>query len=164
MSMNPMNKSVTQLKAIFYRALAKDNYNKLIHFVVVDHIIEPMPGRYVVYKFYKKTSAKANNRIAIATDCADIKDWLTLHSMVKKSTKNSVHFTQSKRHGCCKLKVNAEVGQHSDQIQDEIMRLLESGETMANISRSMGCTVPNLYYHRKRYKERMAKQLEVDKT
>jgi hypothetical protein len=42
--------------------------------------------------------------------------------------------------------------------------LLDSGDTITGIAKKMGCTAPNISYHKAQYTKRMAKQLEVDKT
>ena len=69
---------------------------------------------------------------------------------------------QTKTNGFTKVKFASIEGQHSHQIQDEIMRCLDAGETVTSIAKQLGCTSANICYHRNKYKKRMAKELEVD--
>ena len=161
MTRNPLKFNLNQIKAIFNRALPLDLYQQLIHFVTVEKVLAPMPGRYVIHKFYK------NGNIAIATSEPDINDWLELHGVSSVETKYLVDtegkkVAQTKTNGFTKVKFASIEGQHSHQIQDEIMRCLDAGETITSIARQLGCTTANICYHRNKYKKRMAKELEVD--
>ena len=164
MTRNPKKYSRAQLSAIFKRPLSEEEHSKLINFVIVDKILAPLPGRYVIYRFY--TNKKY---IACATTEEDIHEWLTLHGQENTPTEfltdtDGNKVAEAKKFGFCKLNVDPTVGQHREQIQDEIMRLLDSGETLTDIAKKWGCTTANIGYHKAQYTKRMAKQLEVDKT
>ena len=161
MTRDPLKFTSTQIAAIFNRALPLHLYKPLIHFVAVDKVLAPVPGRYVIHKFYK------NGSVAIATSEPDINEWLELHNKKSVETKYLVDtegkkVAQIKKNGFTKVKFNSIEGQHSHQIQDEIIRCLEAGETITSLARQLGCTTANICYHRKKYNLRMAKQLEVD--
>jgi len=155
MPQNPQSTSLTRLKGSFNRALPIEKYKKLVHFVIVKKLFEHCPGDYVCYRFYK-------NCIGVATSEPDINDWLELHNSAPRAV------IRSKFNGAGKLLAQAgqngftrfgtiEGMQNSEQLQDEIMRLLDTGETLSSIGRLLGCTVPNVHYHKRKYKERMAK-------
>lgn len=157
---NPQNYSIDRIKGAFNRALTKDKYNKLVHFVMINQLLEECPGRYVCYRFY-------HNGIAVATSEPDINDWLELHGMSSVETKHLVDtegkkVAQTRKNGFTKVKFNSIEGQHSHQIQDEIMRCLDAGETVKSIAKQLGCTSANICYHRNKYRKRMARELEVD--
>lgn len=157
---NPQNYSIDRIKGAFNRALTKDKYNKLVHFVMINQLLEECPGRYVCYRFY-------HNGIAVATSEPDINDWLELHGMSSVETKYLVDtegkkVAQIRKNGFTKVKFASIEGQHSHQIQDEIMRCLDAGETITSIAKQLGCTSANICYHRNKYRKRMARELEVD--
>jgi hypothetical protein len=164
MTRNPKKYSRAQLSAIFKRRLTKEEHSKLINFVIVDKLLAHMPGRYVCYRFYGH-----KNFVACATSEIEIKEWLTLHGQENTPTEfltdsDGNKIAEARKFGFCKLNVDPTVGQHREQIQEEIMRLLDSGDTITGIAKKMGCTAPNISYHKAQYTKRMAKQLEVDKT
>tara|TARA_B110000444_G_C18528316_1_gene449935 strand:- start:159 stop:650 length:492 start_codon:yes stop_codon:yes gene_type:complete len=159
----PRKQKIQRLRGGFKRALPIENYNKLVHFVIVDKLLKPCPGDYVCYRYYKTC-------IGVATSEPDINEWLELHDSAPRTTVNTKYGRKGKvleqaiQNGYSKFGTVEGVMQTSEQLQDEIMRCLEDGETLSSIGKRLGCTVPNVHYHKRKYKERMAKELEVDKT
>ena len=161
----PQNQQITQilrLKGSFNRALPKDKYKQLVHFVMVKKLLAHCPGDYVCYRFYK-------NYIGVATSEPDINEWLELHQIDPRAMVNPKFNGQGKvleqaaQNGFTKFGGSDGVMQNSEQLQDEIMRMLKSGHTLTSIGRKLGCTVPNVHYHRKKYMKRMHPELAVDK-
>jgi|TARA_R110002167_G_scaffold2255_2_gene11610 hypothetical protein len=160
----PQNQQITQimrLKGSFNRALPKDKYKLLVHFVVVTKLQAHVPGKYTCYRFYK-------NYIGVATSEPNINEWLELHDIDPRATVNPKFNGQGKvlaqahQNGFTKFGGGEGVMQTSEQLQDEIMRMLNSGYTLTSIGHKLGCTVPNVHYHRKKYMKRMHPELEVD--
>jgi len=157
---NPQNTSLTRLKGSFNRALPIEKYKKLVHFVIVKKLFEHCPGDYVCYRFYK-------NCIGVATSEPDINDWLELHNSAPRAVINSKFngkgklLAQAGQNGFTQFGTKHMGMQNSEQLQDEIMRLLENGETLSSIGRKLGCTVPNVHYHKRRYTERAARDAEA---
>jgi hypothetical protein len=157
---NPQNTSLTRLKGSFNRALPIEKYKKLVHFVIVKKLFAHCPGDYVCYRFYK-------NCIGVATSEPDINDWLELHNSAPRAVINSKFngkgklLAQAGQNGFTQFGTKHMGMQNSEQLQDEIMRLLENGETLSSIGRKLGCTVPNVHYHKRRYTERAARDAEA---
>ena len=163
MPQTQQNTKILRLKSSFNRALTLDKYKQLVHFVIVKKLKAHCPGDYVCYRFY-------TNCVGVATSEPDINEWLSLHDLgsrpviTKKLNTSGKVLAQARQNGFTSLGFADGIMQSSENLQDEIMRLLDSGQTLTNIANNLGCTTANIYYHRKRYKERMNKQLEVDKT
>lgn len=163
MPQTQQNIKILRLKGSFNRALPKHKYKKLVHFVIVKKLQAHCPGDYVCYRFYK-------NYIGVATSEPNINEWLELHEINPRATVNPKFNGQGKvlaqahQNGFTKFGGGEGVMQNSEQLQDEIMRCIANGETLTSIGNKLGCTVPNVHYHRRKYKERMGSQLEVDKT
>jgi len=161
MTRNPLKFNLNQIQAIFNRALPLHTYQQLIHFVAVEKVLAPMPGKYVIHKFYK------NGSVAIATSEPDINDWLKLHGKApmkaadKTFNKSGSVKVQAAQTGYSKS-FSQDALVDSKTLQDEIMHRLNNGETITSIAKKLNCSGANICYHKRKYNERMAKQLEVD--
>ena len=126
----PRKQKIQRLRGGFKRALPIENYNKLVHFVIVDKLLKPCPGDYVCYRYYKTC-------IGVATSEPDINEWLELHDSAPRTTVNTKYGRKGKvleqaiQNGYSKFGTVEGVMQTSEQLQDEIMRCLEDGETVS---------------------------------
>lgn len=153
--------TIERLKGGFHRALPLHQYNQLVNFATVKKLLAECPGKYVCYRFYY-------NRVAVATSEPDINEWLELHGL---GPQEPIDISKVKRDGA----VKSTAGQNgyskgfsndamvdSKTLQAEIMHRLDNGATLSSLADELGCTAANIIYHKKKYLERMAKELEVD--
>jgi hypothetical protein len=160
MPQNPHNYPINRIRGAFNRALTKDKYNKLVHFVMIGKLLTECPGRYVCYRFY-------HNGIAVATSEPNINEWLALHGKPpmkaadRKFNKSGSVTVQAGQTGYSKS-FSQDALVDSKTLQDEIMHRLNNGETITSIAKKLNCSGANICYHKRKYNERMAKQLEVD--
>jgi len=157
---NPQKYTIKRLKGGFNRALTLDKYNKLVHFVAVKKLLAECPGEYVCYRWL-------HNVTVVATSEPNIDEWLALHGLEPrlpeeiKLTNSGEQAQQTGQNGYSQgFSSNAMV--NSETLQAEIVHRLDNGATLTSIADELGCTAANVYYHRKKYNERMAKELEVD--
>lgn len=159
--MPPKDKKYTieRLKGGFNRALPLHQFERLVNFVIVKKLLAECPGEYVCYRWY-------HDRIAVATSEPDINEWLALHGLdpqepieVKRPGKRPGNRTYQS--GYSKgFSQDAMVDTH--RLQAEIVQRLDSGSTLSSLAEELNCTPANIHYHRRKYLERMAKELEVD--
>jgi len=152
--------NINRLKGTFNRALTLDKYNQLVHFVAVKKLIAECPGDYVCYRWF-------HDIVAVATSEPNIDEWLGLHGLEPrgsaeiKLTKSGIQTQQTGQNGYSKS-FSHDAMVNSETLQAEIVHKLDNGATLTSIADELGCTAANIYYHRKKYNERMAKELEVD--
>ena len=156
----PQNKSkytIERLKGGFNRALPLHQYERLVNFVIVKKLLAECPGEYVCYRWY-------HDRIAVATSEPDINEWLKLHGL---SPQEPIEITYNRsvnrkyKSGHSKgFSQDAMVDTH--RLQAEIVERLDNGSTLSSLAEELNCTPANIHYHRRKYLERMAKELEVD--
>lgn len=160
MPQNPAKYNVTRLKGTFNRALPLEKFNQLVNFVGVKKVLAECPGDYVCYRFYY-------NGVAVATSEPNIDEWLELHNKTPRGTvkptynKTGIQAQQTGQNGYSKS-FGADAMVNTETLQEQIMHKLNAGGTLTSIADELGCTAANIYYHRKKYNERMNKQLEVD--
>ncbi len=160
MPLNNQKYTPERLKGGFNRALPLHQYNQLVHFVCVKKLLAECPGKYVCYRFYY-------NRVAVATSEPNIDQWLELHGLEPRGSaeiklnNTGIQAQQTGQNGYSKG-FNSSRVVDSKTLQDEIMHKLNNGATLGSLANELGCTTANICYHRKKYNERMAKQLEVD--
>jgi len=153
--------TIERLKGGFNRALPLHQYNQLVNFASVKKLLAECPGDYVCYRFYY-------NRVAVATSEPDINEWLELHGQgpqapidTSKVKRNGGLKTASGQNGYSKgFSNDAMVNSHT--LQAEIMHRLDNGATLTSLADELGCSAANIIYHKKKYIQRMAKELEVD--
>jgi len=152
--------TIDRLKGGFNRALPLHQFNKLVHFVAVKKLLAECPGEYVCYRWY-------HNVTAVATSEPNIDEWLVLHGLEPRLpeeiilNKSGKQTQQSGQNGYSQgFSKDAMV--NTETLQAEIVYRLENGATLTSIAHELGCTAANVYYHRKKYNERMAKELEFD--
>ncbi len=160
MPQNPQKYNINRLKGGFNRALPLHQYNQLVHFVAVKKLLAECPGKYVCYRFY-------HNATAVATSEPNIDKWLGLHGLEPrgsaeiKLTNSGIQTQQTGQNGYSKsFSADAMVDSHT--LQKEIVHRLDNGATLTSIADELGCSAANIHYHRRKYNERMAKELEVD--
>ena len=160
MPQNSKKYNINRLKGTFNRALTLDKYNQLVHFVAVRRLLAECPGKYVCYRWF-------HDIVAVATSEPNIDEWLSLHGLEPrlpeeiKLNNSGEQAQQTGQNGYSKsFSSNAMV--NSETLQAEIVHKLDNGATLTSIADELGCTAANIYYHRKKYLERMAKELEVD--
>lgn len=155
--MPPKDKQYTieRLKGGFNRALPLHQFERLVNFASVKKLLAECPGDYVCYRFYY-------NRIAVATSEPNINEWLALHGLdpqdpieVKRPGNRTYQSGYSKG-----FSQDAMIDSH--RLQAEIVQRLDSGATLSSLAVELNCTAANIHYHRRKYLERMAKELEVD--
>jgi len=161
MPQNHKKYNINRLKGTFNRALPLHKYNQLVHFVMVKKLLAECPGNYVCYRWF-------HDGTAVATSEPNIDEWLSLHGLdprgsveAPKLTNSGIQAQQTQQNGYSKS-FSADAMVNSKTLQAEIMYRLDNGWTLTSIADELGCTAANIYYHRKKYNERMAKQLEVD--
>ena len=134
----------------------------MVNFVAVKKLLAECPGEYVCYRWY-------HNVTAVATSEPNIDEWLSLHGLEPrgsaeiKLTNSGIQAQQTGQNGYSKS-FSSDAMVDSKKLQDEIMHRLNAGATPTRIAHELGCTPANIHYHRRKYNERMAKQLEVDNT
>jgi len=157
---NPQNYSINRIKGSFNRALTLDKYNQLVHFVMVKKLLTECPGKYVCYRFFY-------NGTAVATSEPNIDEWLKLHgleprgSVEIKLTNSGEQAQQTGQNGYSKS-FSHDAMVDSKTLQAEIVHKLDNGATLTSLADELGCSAANIHYHRRKYNERMAKELEVD--
>jgi len=164
MARNPQELKISEIRNIFKRNFKQVDFLKLVHFVVVPNCIMTPPGTYVVAKRY-------HNCVIIATDALCINDWLDAHDLPKRpkldnegwcsagdvKTRKIKKFVAA--NGYSKLGTSEDgVMQQSTELQEDIMKWLAEGATIASISRKLGCSGANVIYHKKKYLKRKAEQ------
>jgi hypothetical protein len=160
MPQNNKKYTIERLKGGFNRALPLHQYNQLVHFVAVRKLLAECPGDYVCYRWY-------HDRVAVATSEPDINEWLGLHGLENRSVEapklnnTGIQAQQTGQNGYSKS-FSSDAMVDSKTLQAEIVQRLDAGATLTSIADELGCSPANIHYHRKKYNERMAKELEVD--
>ena len=152
--------TIERLKGGFNRALPLHQYNQLVNFACVKKLLAECPGDYVCYRFYY-------NRVSVATSEPNIDQWLELHGLEPrgsaeiKLTNSGIQTQQTAQNGYSKG-FSSDAMVDSKTLQAEIVHRLDTGATLSSLADELGCSAANIFYHRKKYNERMAKELEVD--
>ncbi len=152
--------TIERLKGGFNRALPLHQYNQLVNFVCVKKLLAECPGKYVCYRWY-------HNVVAVATSEPNIDQWLKLHgleprgSVEIKLNNTGIQAQQTGQNGYSKS-FSSDAMVDSKTLQAEIVHRLDNGATLTSIADELGCSAANIHYHRRKYLERMAKELEVD--
>ncbi len=160
MPQNNKKYTIDRLKGGFNRALPLHQYNQLVHFVAVKKLLAECPGEYVCYRWY-------HNVVAVATSEPNIDEWLSLHGLEPrlpeeiKLNNSGIQAQQTGQNGYSKS-FSSDAMVDSKTLQAEIMHKLNNGSTLTSIAHELGCSAANIHYHRRKYNERMAKELEVD--
>lgn len=152
------------LKLLFKRELEFEDFRKLTHFVFISKRWgEQIPGTYTVYHM-------CDDGVAIATNALCINEWLKANGLPvrrpineytaeQKISINSGHNidnrtdqsismrnkTGKKPKHCSNLYV--------DDLSLDVWNWYTAGLTVAEISRRINCTPPNVYYHLNKYKK-----------
>ena len=152
--------TIERLKGGFSRALPLHQYNQLVNFASVKKLLAECPGDYVCYRFYY-------NRVAVATSEPNIDQWLELHGLEPRGSaeiklnNSGIQAQQTGQNGYSKS-FSSDAMVDSKTLQAEIVHRLDGGATLSSLADELGCSPANIFYHRKKYNERMAKELEVD--
>ena len=160
MPLNNQKYTINRLKGGFSRALPLHQYNQLVHFVAVKKLLAECPGKYVCYRWY-------HNVVAVATSEPNIDEWLALHGLEPrlpeeiKLNNTGIQAQQTGQNGYSKG-FSSDAMVDSKTLQDEIMHKLNNGSTLTSIADELGCSAANIHYHRRKYLQRLNKQLEVD--
>lgn len=156
-------KAQAKLPSIFRNAMEFENYRYLVHFVIVQKVLEPIPG---TISFYIMT----DRGVAVGTNALCINQWLELHGLRRRApvtelrikhklayhpdalldnrTPESIQYIQITQR--VHTTVNTKEGMTISPDTIKIWRMITDGMTTKEIAAEMGVPNMNIYYHMRR--------------
>lgn len=165
-----------ELRNLFKRQLAPDDYKKLTHFAWVKQIKAHLPGTYSMYIMHE-------GGIALATNAICINEWLNVHGQVKRrpvlqrTVDHKIRLNQDPRIDnrtdewsmIKKVERDPNTGltiysprknlNPGENITELVWEMFENGVETGVIATTLGFTAPNIYYHIKKKRKELDKQV-----